>query len=71
LVAEKCYLGFAGRMRSEQSNEPTAEGLQEIDNPGERVAHCGIYASPDEISSKDNQRQTVVKPSARMGATSR
>jgi hypothetical protein len=35
LLAEKCHLGFASRMRSEQSDEQSAEQLQEVDHPGD------------------------------------
>jgi hypothetical protein len=49
LLAEKCHLGFASRMRSEHSDEQSAEQLQEVDHPEERIAHRGICASPDAI----------------------
>jgi hypothetical protein len=49
LLAEKCHLGFASRTRSEQSDEQSAEQLQEVDHPETRIAHCGICASPDAI----------------------
>src|SRR6516225_4953762 len=32
LLAEKCHLGFASRMRSEHSDEQSAEALQEVDH---------------------------------------
>jgi hypothetical protein len=32
LLAEKCHLGFASRMRSEHSNEQSAESLQEVNH---------------------------------------
>ena len=35
LLAEKCHLGFASRMRSEHSDEQSAEQLQEVDHPGD------------------------------------
>ena len=35
LLAEKCHLGFASRMRSEHSDEQSAEPLQEVDRPGD------------------------------------
>jgi len=42
LLAEKCHLGFASRMRSEHSDERSAEPLQEVDHPEMRIAHRGI-----------------------------
>src|SRR5215510_14894220 len=33
LLAEKCRFGLASRMRSEQSNEQSAEQLQEVKHP--------------------------------------
>jgi hypothetical protein len=48
-MPEKCHLGFASRMRSEQSDEQSAEQLQEVDHPEARIAHRGICASPDAI----------------------
>jgi hypothetical protein len=36
-------------MRSEQSDEQSAEQLQEVDHSGARVAHRCIRASPDAI----------------------
>jgi hypothetical protein len=49
LLAEKRNLGLASRMRSEHSNEQSAEQLQEVDHPEARIAHRGICASPDAI----------------------
>jgi hypothetical protein len=49
LLAEKCHLGFASRMRSEHSDEQSAEQPQEVNHPEERIAHRGICASPDAI----------------------
>jgi hypothetical protein len=49
LLAEKCHLGFASRTRSEQSDEQSAEQLQEADHPEAGIAHRGICASPDTI----------------------
>jgi hypothetical protein len=49
LLAEKCDLGFASRTRSEQSDEQSAEQLQEVNHPEARIAHRGICASPDTI----------------------
>src|SRR5271154_7754 len=48
-AAEKCHLGFASRTRSVQSDEESAEQLQEVDHPEARIAHRGICASPDTI----------------------
>src|SRR5262249_9520530 len=49
LLAEKCRFGLASRMRSEHSDEQSAEQLQEVDHPEARIAHRGICASPDTI----------------------
>src|SRR6516162_2871771 len=49
LMPEKCRLGFASRMRSEHSDEQSAEQLQEVDHPKERIAHRGSCAIPDTI----------------------
>jgi hypothetical protein len=49
LLAEKCHLGFAGRLRSEQAGEESAEQLQEIEHPEMKVMHRWICATPDEI----------------------
>jgi len=49
LLAEKCHLGFASRMRSEQAEEQSAEQLQEVNHPEAKIAHRGIGASPDAI----------------------
>ena len=35
LLAQKCHLGFVSRMRSEHSDEQSAEQLQEVDHPGD------------------------------------
>ena len=35
LLAKKCRLGFASRVRSEHSDEQSAEQLQEVDHPGD------------------------------------
>ena len=32
----------------------SAEQIQDVDHPGARVAHCCIYASPDEIFGSNN-----------------
>jgi len=49
LLAEKCHLGFASRMRSEHSDEQSGEQLQEVNHPEAKIAHRGIGASPDAI----------------------
>src|SRR5215471_16678368 len=49
LLAEKCCFGLASRMRSEQSDEQSAEQLQEAKHPKARIAHRGSCASPDTI----------------------
>src|SRR5262249_1381011 len=49
LLAEKCRFGLASRMRSEQSDEQSAEQLQEVNIPKARIAHRGICASLDTI----------------------
>src|SRR5499427_7588525 len=49
LLAEKCCFGLASRMQSEQSDEQSAEQLQEVNHPKARIAHRGICASPDTI----------------------
>jgi len=36
-------------MRSEQSDEQSAEQLQEVKHPEARITHRGICASPDTI----------------------
>jgi hypothetical protein len=36
-------------MRSEESDEQSAEQLQEVNHPDARIAHRGICASPDTI----------------------
>jgi hypothetical protein len=48
-MPEKCRPGFASRMRSEHSDEQSAEHLQEADHPEARIAHRGSCASPDAI----------------------
>src|SRR6516164_4203424 len=49
LLAEKNRFGLTSRMRSEQSDEQSAEQLQEVKHPKARIAHRGICASPDTI----------------------
>src|SRR5215469_16718679 len=58
LLAEKCRLGFASRMRSEQSDEQSAEQLQEVKHPKARIAHRGICVSPDTIFGSHRVAQT-------------
>src|SRR5215468_2460710 len=59
LLAEKCRLGFASRMRSEQSDEQAAEQLQEVKHPKARIAHRGICASPDTIFGSHRIAQQI------------
>src|SRR5262249_25807634 len=49
LLAEKCRFGLASRMRSEQSDEQSAEQLQEVKHPKARIADRGLRAIPDTI----------------------
>jgi hypothetical protein len=49
LLAEKCCFGLASRVRSEQSDEQSAEQLQKVKHPKARIAHRGICAIPDTI----------------------
>ena len=58
LMPEKCRLGFASRMRSEHSDEQSAEQLHEVDHPKERIAHRDICASPDAIFSSHRLSMT-------------
>jgi hypothetical protein len=58
LLAEKCRFGLASRMRSEQSDEQSAEQLQEVKHPKARIAHRGICASPDTIFGSHRQLRT-------------
>ena len=45
LLAEKCNFSFAGGARSDQSDDKSAEQLQEVGHPAIRVAHRCIGAS--------------------------
>lgn len=45
LLAEKCNFSFAGRAQSEQSDEKSAEQLQEVGHPAIGVAHRCIGTS--------------------------
>src|SRR5215469_18351307 len=54
LLAEKCRFGLASRMRSEQSDEQSAEQLQEVKHRKARIAHRGIRAIPDTIFGSHN-----------------
>src|SRR6516225_4895691 len=49
LLAEKCRFGLASRMRSEHSDDQSAEQLQEVKHPKARIAHRVICAIPDAI----------------------
>jgi len=42
-------------MRSEQSDEQSAEQLQEVKHPEARITHRGICASPDTIFGSHTQ----------------
>jgi hypothetical protein len=74
LLAEKCHLGFASRTRSEQSDEQSAEQLQEVDHPEARITHRGIRGSPDTIFGSHRrtfgcpQPERLQKPVARQNA---
>ena len=46
LLAEKCYLGFASRMRSQQSDEQPAEQPQEADHPGDESSPSRQLCQP-------------------------
>jgi (p)ppGpp synthase/HD superfamily hydrolase len=48
-VGEEHDLDIASRMRSEQSDEPSAEQIEEVDHLGAKLAHCCICATPDDI----------------------
>src|SRR5215469_14076282 len=54
LLAEKCRFGLASRVRSEQSDEQSAEQLQEVKHRKARIAHRGIRAIPDTIFGSHN-----------------
>src|SRR5215831_7095890 len=60
LLAEKCRFGLANRMRSEPSDEQSAEQLQEIKHPKARIAHRGIGASPDTIFGSHTGLRSIV-----------
>src|SRR5262249_29784700 len=62
LLAEKCRFGLASRMRSEQSDEQSAEQLQEVKHPKARIAHRGICAIPDTIFGSHRPRAVRVAP---------
>src|SRR5215468_8791352 len=57
LMAKKCCFGLTSRMRSEQSDEQSAEQLQEVKHRKARIAHRGICASPDTIFGSHNPLQ--------------
>ena len=59
LLAEKCRFGLASRMRSEQSDEQSAEQLQEVKHPNARIAHRGSCASPDAIFGSHRCARTL------------
>jgi hypothetical protein len=62
LLAEKCHLGLASRMRSEHSDEQSADQLQEVDPPEARIAHRGVCASPDAIFGSHRGGPTGTRP---------
>ena len=62
LLAEKCCFGLASRMRSEQSDEQSAEQLQEVKHPEARITHRGICASPDTIFGSHRARRGSREP---------
>src|SRR5205085_984407 len=67
LMPKKCRLGFASRMRSEHSEEQSAEQLQEVDHPEARIAHRGICASPDAIFGSYSGRPLPKRPKRSIG----
>src|SRR5215831_14357593 len=76
LLAEKCCFGLPSRMRSEQSDEQSAEQLQEVTHPKARITHRGSCASPDTIfgshrstrESWSRQRRVIAKAEWTAGA---
>jgi hypothetical protein len=52
-LAEKCHLGFASHLRSEQSDDQSDEQFQEVEHPGMRIAHRHICATTDDIFGRD------------------
>src|SRR5215472_16523335 len=52
-------------MRSEQSDEQSAEQLQEVTHPKARITHRGICASPDTIFGSHNRTQRRWRTSTR------
>jgi hypothetical protein len=56
LLAEECPLGFAGRLRSEQSGEKSGEQLQEIQRWAKRDSFgTTLMAATDELSAPDDK----------------
>src|SRR5215469_4115384 len=58
-------------MRSEQSDEQSAEQLQEVKHPEARITHRGICASPDTIFGSHSQtkiRRSAVRSLSLAGA---
>src|SRR5215831_13527841 len=71
LLAEKCCFGLPSRMRSEQSDEQSAEQLQEVKHPKARITHRGICASPDTIFGSHRYSKPILTASpARYSASS-
>src|SRR5262249_39736673 len=58
LLAEKCRFGLASRVRSEQSDEQSAEQLQELKHRKARIADRGIRAIPDTIFGSHSCRNS-------------
>src|SRR5262252_303457 len=66
LLAEKGCFGLPSRMRSEQSDEQSAEQLQEVKHPEARITHRGICASPDTIfGSHSGNADELTRPGVR------
>jgi hypothetical protein len=60
--------GLASRMRSEQSDEQSAEQLQEVKHPKARIAHRGSCAIPDTILGSHRLSWLIVRIKWRMSA---
>jgi hypothetical protein len=45
-MPEKCHLGFASRMRSEHSDEQSAEQLQKVDHPDDETNRSSHIRQP-------------------------
>jgi len=51
-------------MRSEQSDEQSAEQLQEVKHPEARITHRGICASPDTIFGSHSRELSGIRLSS-------